>query len=204
VATEDDDSITKTDEPQFTRAQFAREVAKQVRDKVAAALSEYGDLDALRAKAAEADKSKSQLDRIEEQLKASEQRAAKAERDGLVREVADELGIPLRLAKRLEGSNKAELLADGRDTMEDLGLKSRPKNGKATSDKQQGEGDGTDGESDDGDAQQDDEGEQASSRQTGATRTARPRENLRSGAARTPTAPVVTNPMELVKDIPRY
>lgn len=204
MSTETDDGTDGKTEPTFTRAQMAKIVAQQVREKVAAAVAEYGDLDELKRKAAEADKSKSQLDRIEEQLKASEQRAAKAERDGLVREIADELGIPLRLAKRLEGNTKAELLADGRDTMEDLGIRPKSKNGKATGNKQ-GEGDGTDGENGDGDAQDEaDDGEQATSRQTGATRTARPRENLRSGAARTQTAPVVTNPMELVKDIPRY
>jgi hypothetical protein len=201
MTTEDDDG--KTAEPTFTRAQMAKMVNAQVREKVAAALSEYGDLDELRTKAAEADKSRSQLDRIEEQLKASEARAAKAERQELVRRVSDELGISPRLAAKLEGATYAELLADGKDTMEDLGLTPKSKTGKA-SNKQQGEDTDGDGESSDGDAQDGDEGEQASSRQTGATRTARPRENLRSGASRTQTAPVVTNPMELVKDIPRY
>lgn len=202
MTTEDDDSKV---EPTFTRAQMAKMVNAQVREKVAAALSEYGDLDELRAKAAEADKSRSQLDRIEEQLKASEARAAKAERQELVRRVSDELGISPRLAAKLEGSTYAELLADGKDTMDDLGLVPKSKNGKATKQQQQQEegSDGDDGNGD-GDAQDEADGEQATSRQTGATRNARPRENLRSGAARTPTVPVVTNPMELVKDIPRY
>ena len=196
MSTETDDSTTKTDEPMFTRGQFAREVAKQVREKVAAALSEYGDLDELKRKAADADKSKSQLDRIEEQLKASEARAAKAERDGLIREVADELGISLRLAKRLEGSTKAELLADGRDTMEDLGLK--PK-GKANGTKEEATDGATDAEDDSANEQQD----ETPSRQTAPARTARPREILRSGAPRTDTAPEETNPLKLVENIPR-
>jgi hypothetical protein len=197
VSTETDDSTTtKTDEPMFTRAQFAREVAKQVRDKVAAALSEYGDLDELKRKAADADKQKSQLDRIEEQLKASEARAAEAERNGLIREVADELGISLRLAKRLEGKTKAELLADGRDTMEDLGLKPKGKQSTGT------KGEATDGETD---AEDDsvDEKDETPSRQTAPTRTARPREALRSGAPRTDTPPEETNPLKLVENIPR-
>jgi hypothetical protein len=200
VTTEDDDSKT---EPTFTRAQMAKMVAAQVREKLAAALSEYGDLDELKRKAAEADKSKSQLDRIEEQLKASEARAAKAERDGLIREVADELGIPLRLAKRLEGGTRAELLADGRDTMEELGIK--PNKGKAGTTRDANEdtkGDGTD--SDDGTEDEPQQQDEATSRQTAAaTRTARPRENLRGGAPRTDTKPEETDPMKLVENIPR-
>lgn len=201
MSTEDDDAKTKTDEPMFTRAQFAREVAKQVREKVASALSEYGDLDELRTRAAEADKQKSQLDRIEQQLAETQKRAEKAERDGLVRRVADELGISMRLAGKLSGRTYEELLADGKDTMDDLGVKPKSKNGKATTTT---DGDTTDDGAQEDGAQDGDGDQQASSRQTAATRTARPRETLRSGATRTPTAPEVTNPMELVKNIPRY
>jgi len=197
VATEDDDTDTKT-EPTFTRAQMAKMVAAQVREKVTAALSEYGDLDALRAKAAEADKSKSQLDRIEEQLKASEARAAKAERDGLVREVADELGISLRLAKRLEGTTKAEMLADGRETMDDLGIKPNRKTGSTET-----KGEATDGETDAEDNSATEQQDETASRQTAPARTARPRETLRSGAPRTETPPEETNPLKLVENIPR-
>lgn len=202
MSTEDDDAKTTKDEPMFTRAQFAREVAKQVREKVASALSEYGDLDELRSKAAEADKQRSQLDRIEQQLAASEKRAEAAERDGMVRRVADELGISVRLAGKLSGKTFEELLADGKDMIDDLGIKTKPKDGTKTTTTT--DGDGTDGDGQGDDAQDGDGDSAASSRQTAATRTARPRETLRSGAARTPTAPEVTNPMELVKDIPRY
>jgi hypothetical protein len=201
MSTEDDDA-GKATEPTFTRAQMAKMVNAQVREKVAAALAEYGDLDELRTRAAEADKQKSQLDRIEQQLADTQKRAEKAERDGLVRRVADDLGISMRLAGKLSGKTYEELLADGKDTMDDLGLKPKAKNGtKATST----DGDATDGDGEDGaqETQAEDE-TQATSRQTATTRTARPRETLRSGAARTPTAPEVTNPMELVKNIPRY
>jgi hypothetical protein len=198
MTTEDDDGKA---EPTFTRAQMAKMVNAQVREKVAAALAEYGDLDELRAKAAESDKQKSQLDRIEEQLKASEARAAAAERAQLVREVADELGISVRLASKLEGKTKAELLADGKDTMDDLGIKPKSKT-KSTDPK----GDATDGDTDDSDgdddAQQQEE-EPKATRSTAPARTARPRENLRSGAPRTPAEPEETNPLKLVADIPR-
>lgn len=202
MSTEDDDA-GKATEPTFTRAQMAKMVNAQVREKVAAALAEYGDLDELRTRAAEADKQKSQLDRIEQQLADTQKRAEKAERDGLVRRVADDLGISMRLAGKLSGKTYEELLADGKDTMDDLGLKTKPKDGtKATST----DGDATDGDGEDGaqETQTEDETQAATSRQTAATRTARPRETLRSGAVRTPTTPEVTNPMELVKNIPRY
>lgn len=192
--TNDDGTKPKDDEPMFTRAQFAREVAKQVRDKVASALSEYGDLDELRKKAADADKSKSQLDRIEEKLAASEKRAAEAERNTLIRDVADELGISMRLARRLEGTTKAELMADGRETMEELGIKSSKS--KAGT-KGEGSEDETDGEDDDSAT-----GEKPQ-QQAAPTRTARPRENLRGGAPRTQAEPEETNPLKLVADIPR-
>lgn len=192
----DDDAKT---EPTFTRAQMAKMVNAQVREKVAAALAEYGDLDELKRKAAEADKQKSQLDRIEEQLKASEARAARAERDGLIREVADELGISLRLAKRLEGSTKAELLADGRDTMEDLGFKPKGKANGSTGTK----GEATDGETDAEDDSANEQQDETPSRQPAPARTARPRETLRSGAPRTDTPPEETNPLKLVENIPR-
>lgn len=203
MSTEDDDAGTAT-EPTFTRAQMARIVNAQVKEKVAAALAEYGDLDELRTRAAEADKQKSQLDRIEQQLADTQKRADKAERDGLVRSVADELGISMRLAGKLSGKTYEELLADGKDTMEDLGIKPKSAKSGTTKTTTGTDGDATDEGDGEEDAQQGDGEPQATSRQTATTRTARPRETLRSGAARTPTVPEVTNPMELVKNIPRF
>lgn len=190
MSTENDDKGT-TDEPTFTRGQMAREVAKQVRAKVAEALEQYGDLDDLRKRADEGDKTKSQLDRIEEKLAESEKRTAAAERQSLVREVADELGISVRLAGKLDGKTKSELLADGRDTMEDLGIKPKGKTAPA---------DESDTETEEIESEEKDE--------TPATRPAtgrppRPRETLRSGAPRTRTEPVELDPMKLAAAIPR-
>jgi hypothetical protein len=211
----DDDGTSGTTKT-LTQADIDRAFAagaSREREKLNA---KYADYDELKAKAADADKSKSQLDRIEEKLAATEKRAAEAERLGLIREVADELGISMRLAerlglirevadelgismrlaKRLEGATKAELLADGRDTMEDLGIK--PKGKASSSSAKEGEAtDGDDGTEDD--AATDDA---ATSRET-PTRSARPRETLRSGAPRTDTKPEETNPLKLVEGIPR-
>lgn len=200
MTTEDDDA-KGGGEPTFTRAQMAKMVNAQVREKVTAALAEYGDLDELRKKAAEADKQASQLDRIEQQLKAAEERASKAERDGLVRRVADELGISMRLAGKLDGKTYDELIEDGRATMEDLGIKPKGNKSKTSTAKQQ-EGADDDADAEDGDdaQQQDDE---PKAKPTAPVRAARPRENLRSGATRTPAEPEETNPLKLVADIPR-
>lgn len=196
--TTDDGTKTTDPEPTFTRAQFAKELNRQVRDKVAAALAEYGDLDELKAKAAEADKQKTQLDRIEEKLAASEQRAAKAERSSLVRDVAEELGISVRLASKLEGTTKSELLADGREMIDDLGIKPRGKAGTTETN-----GEGTEGESEGGENAQQQEPAATTRQQPAPSARTRPRENLRGGAPRTETAPEETNPLKLVEGIPR-
>ena len=198
-ANDDDNKV----EPTFTRAQMAKMVNAQVREKLAAELEKYGDLDELRARAAEADKSASQLDRIEQQLKASEERAAKAERSELVRRVADELGISVSMAGKLEGKTFDELLSDGKETMEDLGIEPKSKS-KATTKTGKGEADADDAtDTDDDDAQDAEPKQTPPTRQTAPARTARPRETLRSGAARTATEPEETNPLKLVENIPR-
>lgn len=196
-----DDDTDQKPEPTFTRGQMAREVARQVREKVAAALAEYGDLNELRTKAEQADKQRSQLDRIEQQLAAQTKRAEAAERETLIRSVAEELGIPMRLAGRLTGSTRAELLADGRETMDELGIK--PK-GKATSNTPAAEdGDvGDDGVTTDEQQEQQEEAETPAQREP-ARRIARPREQLQSAAPRTPPAPEVTDPLKLAAAVPR-
>jgi hypothetical protein len=178
---------------------MAKMVNAQVREKVAAALADYGDLDELKAKAAEAEKSRSLLDRIEEKLAASEKRAAAAERETLLRGVAEELGISMRLAAKLEGNTRAELLADGRETMEDLGIK--PK-GKTTSETAAGDGDAESGGDDEQDETPQDEIETPVTREP-VRRPGRPREQLRSAAPVTPVTPEETDPLKLAALIPR-
>lgn len=194
MSTEIDDDAPKP-EAMFTRAQMAREVARQVREKVDAKLAEYGNLDELRAKAAEAEKNKSQLDRIEQQLAAQTERAGKLERENLVRTVADKLGISERLVRKLDGKTEAEMLSEARELIEDLGI--RPK-GKATSDTAEKDGDAEPG----GNAEQDDQQDETPPAREQPRRT-RPREQLQSGAPRTPTEPDETDPMKLVAAIPR-
>lgn len=197
MATDDDPSGTpKT----FTQADLDRAAAAGAQRARAAAAEKYGDYEDLKAKAASAEASASQLDRIEQQLKAAEGRAAKAERETLTRRVADDLGIPMRLAGRLNGNSYDELIADGRETMDELGIKPRKANAKAAP-----KGEVTEGEEsadEDENAQQDGNEGEAEVTPPAPTR-ARPRESFRSGAPRTPSAPEETNPLKLAEMIPR-
>jgi len=157
----------------FTQA----ELNAVVQDRLKREREKYADYDELKAKAAEADKAASQLDKIQQQMTAMAERAEKSERQTMIREVADELKISVKKAERLQGKTKEELLSDGRDFYAD-DLKSG--NSEA------------EGESAEGAPQQ----------QTTAQR-GRPKETLRSGAPRTESTPEETDPRKLAELIPR-
>lgn len=194
----DDEKTTRDEEPMFTRAQMAREVAKQVRAKVAESLAEYGDLDELRKKAATADAQRSKIDKMSEQLDAMAKRAEQAEIDVARQRVADKLGLTAKQAKRLSGKTYDELLADGEEMVEDLGItpKSQRKTETGDSDQQNGGGESGDVDDESDDEQQVDEPAPRPTRRT------RPRE-LRPGAPMSGGAREETDPMKLVAAVPR-
>ncbi|MDQ8045252.1 MAG: hypothetical protein REI11_11660 [Patulibacter sp.] len=171
-----------TTERKFTQA----EVDRVVRDRLAREREKYADYDDLKAKAAEFDKNKSQLDRIEAKLAESDARAEKAERANLLREVADELDVDMKTLRRLrlEGDTKEALLADGRSAMEDTGIKPR---GKSTKEKD-GAATGNEGDDENGDTgtNRNDENRDDDRRQR-RTPAQRPQENLRSGGGTAPS-----------------
>jgi len=198
----DDDSTT---EATFTRAQMAKMVNAQVKEKLAAALAEYGDLDELKAKAAEADTNRGKIDQVLDKLNAAEKRAADAELENTRRKVADKLGLTAREAGRLKGKSEAELLADGAEMIEDLGIDVEArKKGKTTAPA---------GKAGDGDSNGDGEGatdtdthtgeDDAPPRQQAPARRVKPVEELRSGAPGARSEPEETDPMKLVANIPR-
>lgn len=201
----DDDGDDKT-ETTFTRAQMAREVNRQVREKVAAALAEYGDLDELKSKAAEADKQKTQLDKVSEQLDALTKRAETAEIENTRRKVADELGLTPKEAKRLRGKTYDELKADADELVDDLGIdvKARKQGGKtkAKGKARDEDGDaGDDAASDEHDEDDDGDEEQPEPQRRPARR--RPRE-LRSGAPMSAGDDrVERDPLKLIEGVPR-
>lgn len=196
-----DDDTTETT---FTRAQMAKMVNAQVKEKVAAALADYGDLDELKRKAATADANESKIDALLAKMTAAEERASKAEAETLRRSVADELGLSPKQAKRLSGKTRDELLADGQEMIEDMGIKPGKKPTTSTKD---APGEATDGEQDeneDDDADgADAEVEVVSTPAPARKRAGRPTETLRPGAPRTQTAPEETDPLKLAALIPR-
>jgi hypothetical protein len=183
-----DDDDAKTAEKTFTRAEVRAMIAAEMR-KVQ---DKYADYDELKKQAEAGDKSKSQLDKIQEQLTAMQSRAEKAEAATLRRDVADELGLTPKQAQRLRGSTREELLADGREYMEDNGIKPKgerdttPAGDAAAEDGKQG---GTETAGDDADPPRRGSG--------------RPREALRSGAPMSQGAPEETDPMKLAAMVPR-
>lgn len=191
----DDD---KTSDNTFTRADVRRMIAAEV-SKVR---EQYSDYDDLKAKAAEADKSKSQIDKMSEQLATLTTRAEKADIELARVAVAEELGLTAKEAKRLGGKTREELLSSGRELIEDFGIDVEArKKGKDTPAGKGANGGGSDG-NDDG-AQDGDGEDDTQQRQQAPTRRGRPVEQLRSGTPATQREPEAKNPLELVKNIPR-
>lgn len=197
----DDD---KTTEDTFSRDQVRKMIAAEVR-KVREQFADYDDLK--RAADAAGDQ-QTKIDKVLEKLDAAEKRAADAELENTRRKVADKLGLTAREAGRLKGKTEAELLADGEEMIEDLGIdvearkagKGKPQGkSKAPTDKG-GDDDGD--ETDDGTDETDDDAQQQDDEPPARTRR-RPAENLRSGAPVTRAPAEETDPMKLVADIPR-
>lgn len=168
----------------FTKAELAKAVNAAVRAKVAEVRAEYADYDDLKAKAAEGDKSKTQLDKVSEQLAALTSRAEAAEARETRAKVVAAKKLPPSLAKRLQGKTEEELTADADELLADW----KSAGGKV---------DGAEGE------QEGNEGGRATPPARPAASSGRPREDLHSGAPLTPRAPEETDPLKLAALIPR-
>lgn len=176
----------------FTQAEvdaIVRERLKRERENTA---TKYADYDDLKAKAMAADSSKSQLDKMQEQLTALTDRAVKAERTNLRSDVARAKNLPDWMARRLHGTTKEELEADADDML--ANYKPSASNGS---------GGETEGEAGQGGGQQGGDGGQGDASGAATAVRSRPRENLRSGAPLNPGEPPETNPLKLAALIPR-
>jgi hypothetical protein len=163
----------------FTQA----EVNQIVKDRVARERAKYADYDDLKTAAADADKSKTQLDKVSEQLAALTSRAEQAEAREARAKVIAAKKLPASLAKRLQGTTEEELTADADELLSDW----KAAGGKVDGD--EGEQDGDDGK--------------GTPPARPAARPGRPREDLRSGAPVTPREPEETNPLKLAALVPR-
>jgi hypothetical protein len=201
-----DDDKTGTEET-FTRAQVRNMIAAEVRKE----REKYADYDELKARAAGADKDKSQLDKLTEQITALTTRAEKADLEVARRDVADEFGLTRREARRLTGKTADDLRADAQELVDDLGIdvaarkagKAKPQGSTTDDDK------GTDG-AEDGDGQGNGTDEEPAQRTPPARSAGTPargtRETLRSGAPRTEGGDAdleKMDPMELIAKVPR-
>jgi hypothetical protein len=178
----DDPTTSKTEET-FTRAQVRSMIAAEVR-KVSERFADYDDL---KARAGEADKSKTQLDKVLEKLTAAEERTAKLEAAQTRSSVITEKKLPANLAKWLPKDGTAEELASKAD---ELLADWKESGGKVA---------GNEG----GDAEQEGNEGKGTPPARPAAGTGRPREDLRSGAPVTPRAPEETDPLKLAALIPR-
>lgn len=192
----------------FTQA----DVDRIVRDRIARERAKYADYDDLKERASEADKSKTALERIEAKLGEQIARADRAERESLIRDVAAELGVPVKVARKFEGKTRDELLADGRETLTEMGIE--PDKGKRSN----AGGKPPAADKDDTDAEDKDEadtdaprGRQQAADDDGAGsgrpatgRRVRPMESLRSGAPGAGRDESETlNPLKLVENVRR-
>lgn len=164
----------------FTQADVDRIVA----DRLARERSRYADYDDLKKKAGDADKQKSDVDKLTAAVQALTDRAEKAERETLRRKVADRHKLPAFLADKLSGATEADLDREAKDAVEAL---------KALGVKFDGDA-GQDGGKDGGSAGKNDAGKSGDGRGTGGDAgkgddtggnpllSGRPKEDLKSGA----------------------
>lgn len=179
-------------EKKFTQADLDRVVA----DRLARERGKYADYDELKQQAQAAAGSKSQLDKIQEQLTKAEERATKAEREAIKSSVAQELGLTPRQARKLEGGNREEMLADGREILEDFGIK---KTDGTTNDGAAGEGGNAQAGSGDGGST----GQPAEQEPQRRAPRGRPTESLKSGAPISEPATEETDPLKLAAGVAR-
>jgi hypothetical protein len=100
----------------FTPIASQADLDRIIGERLARQKAQFGDVEALKAKAAKLDeieaKSKTELERATEAAKAHEARAAAAEMALLRRDVAAAKGVPAELADRLSGKTREEMEAD--------------------------------------------------------------------------------------------
>lgn len=108
----------KQDDKTFTQA----DVDRIVQDRLAQEKKKYADYDDLKAKAARADEqaasSKTDLEKLTEQIDGLKKAQAEADQKALRAEVAMAKGLTAAQAKRLAGTTKEELEADADEILE--------------------------------------------------------------------------------------
>jgi hypothetical protein len=165
----------------FTQAEVDAIVRDRLKRERDATATKYADYEQLKTAASEADKTKTQLDKVLDKLTAAEERTGKLEAQNLRNDVLTSKlkGVPASLTKHLQGKTKEELESAAEEMLADW----KEAGGKI-----------------------DDDDTTAPAGPTTPPATAprgRPTEALHSGAPMTPAAPEETNPTKLAALIPR-
>lgn len=97
------------------------DVDRIVRDRIAREREKYADYDEVKSKAADADKNATALDKLLAKVSDLEAGLKKSNQDALRAQVALDMKLSPRQAKRLQGGTREELEADARELLEDWG-----------------------------------------------------------------------------------
>ncbi|QFG10240.1 head scaffolding protein [Mycobacterium phage DyoEdafos] len=111
-----------TSQEDFDKA-VARRVARERKkyegfDDFKAKAEQFDKLDAERG--TELEKAIRRAEKAEQELTGLKDKLTKAERNELVRDIADEMGLPKKLAKRVQGDSEEDIRADIEDLLEGL------------------------------------------------------------------------------------
>ncbi|HEX6685756.1 MAG TPA: hypothetical protein VF062_23475 [Candidatus Limnocylindrales bacterium] len=185
-----------------TTATFSQaDVDRIVRERLGRERDKFKDYDDLKTRAAEADQSKSALEKVLEKVSSLEERATKAERAALRADVATTKKLPAWMAKRLQGNTREELEADADEML----AEAKPGGSEGGEGKN---GDATNGDAGDNGAKND-AGKEATGGNSGKGAgdgegrklppSGRPKEKLTSGAV--PATSGDKSPAELAESI---
>lgn len=166
----------------FTQAQVNAIVQERLKRERDQASAKYADYDDLKAKAEGAEKDRSQLEKLGDQVKQLNDRAVKAERENLRAGVAAARKLPAYLARKLSGDTKEELEADADEALAAW----KEASGKVDDDKAV------------------DTAKTPPTDTDPPVRRMRPREDLKSGAPADQSPPEETDPLKLAALIRRH
>lgn len=121
---------TSDSEDEFTPITSQDELDARIGRRLSREREKFADYEDLKAKSAQFDEleeaKKTEAQKLSERAEVAEGKLQQIELNQLRRDVADEKGIPLRLARRLSGSTREEFEADADSLLEDFGPSTPP------------------------------------------------------------------------------
>lgn len=187
-----------TSGPTFTQAELDRIVA----DRLARERKKYADYDDLKAAAATADKDKSELQKISEQMQRMQQDLNQSRAEALKADIAAAKNVPKAL---LTGSTAEELEASAEALIAFRGQAGTGQSNTGTTDDGAGDGAGDgNGENNDGTAGSSSGAGTTNDGKPAGKQSGTPRENLKSGTSPSGTGTEDNDPIKLAEQVPRW